>query len=81
MLKGITHVALSVAEIDRSLEFYRKLGAEETFRLLREDGSLGLVYLRVAGTQFIELFPGANGPHERPSNARYVHMCLEVDDI
>ena len=61
-LAAIGHVALKVADIRRSLEFYRdRLGFTEMMRLNNEDGSLWLVYLRISDTQFLELFPGGEG--------------------
>jgi catechol 2,3-dioxygenase-like lactoylglutathione lyase family enzyme len=82
MLKGLTHVAVAVTDLERSLAFYNKIpGIEEQFRLDAEDGTPWLVYLRVAPLQFIELFPKAKHPHEPTTNAGLVHFCLEVDDI
>jgi catechol 2,3-dioxygenase-like lactoylglutathione lyase family enzyme len=82
MIKRLSHIAIWVTDMDRSLEFYLRLpGVEEQFRLTKDDGAVWLVYLRVAPGQFIELFPRAQGPSDRPTNAGYCHFCLEVDDI
>jgi len=82
MLRGLSHVAVWVTDIDRSLDFYLRMpGVTEHFRLHKEDGSVWLIYLRVGPNQFIELFPRAQGPYERPTNAGYAHFCLEVDDM
>ena len=82
MLKGLTHVAVWVTDIERSLDFYTRIpGVKEHFRLHYEDGRLWLVYLEVAPRQYVELFPRAQGPYERPTNAGYAHFSLEVDDI
>lgn len=82
MITGLTHAAVRVTDIDRSLEFYtQKLGLAEQFRLTGEDGRPWLVYLKVGEDSFIELFPGAQGEHIPPENAGYVHICLQVDDI
>lgn len=82
MITGITHAAIRVTDLARSLEFYSGvLGFAEQFSLTRENGEPWLVYLKVAENQFIELFPGAEGPHERPATAAVVHICLQVDDI
>ncbi|MCE5200244.1 VOC family protein, partial [bacterium] len=40
-----------------------------------------LVYLQISENQFIELFPGAEGPHTPAKTAGLVHICLMVDDI
>ena len=82
MIKGIYHVAYTVSDLDRSLEFYRDaLGCTEYFRLDRDDGSLMLLYLEVGENGYIELFPGGEGPAKQPPAGRagYRHLCLEVD--
>ncbi len=82
MIRGISHVAVRVTDIERSLAFYCGiLGLKERFRLLRDDGGIRLVYLEAADRQFIELFPGAEGPYTVGSASGWVHLCLEVDDI
>ena len=82
-LAGIGHVALKVADVGRSLEFYRdRLGFAEMMRLNNDDGSLWLVYLRITDTQFLELFPGGKGARAPFSDATAInHFCLECDDL
>ena len=82
-LAGIGHVALKVADIGRSLEFYRdRLGFAEMMRLNQDDGSLWLVYLRITDTQFLELFPGGKGSRAPDREATAInHFCLECDDL
>ena len=82
-LKAIGHVALKVADIERSLAFYRdRLGFDEMMRLNRDDGSLWLVYLRITDTQFIELFPHGEGTRAPGSNATAInHFCLESHNL
>lgn len=80
MITDLGHVALAVNDLKASLAFYRTLGVEEAFRLNREDGSLMLVYLHVAGDRFIELFPGGPEPAAgRIQNFR--HICLLTNDL
>jgi lactoylglutathione lyase len=81
-VKSIGHVAVSVKDIERSLDFYvNKLGFDEMFRLERDD-RLWIVYLRITDTQYIELFPDAVGDSAPPfANVGFNHLCLEVDDI
>lgn len=82
MIKGLTHAAILVTDLERAVAFYRDiLGLSEQFRLSRDDGSAWLVYLNVGDRQFIELFPGAAGQYEKRAGAGPVHICLEVDDI
>ena len=87
MVKGIGHIAFYVNDIDASLEFYSKaLGFQEAFRITRDDGSLGLVYLYIADSQFIELFqakspapPNAAGVIGSTGEVRgYGHFCIQV---
>jgi lactoylglutathione lyase len=82
-LAGIGHVALKVADVGRSLEFYRdRLGFAEMMRLNNDDGSLWLVYLRITDTQFLELFPGGQGVRAPGHDATAInHFCLECDDL
>ena len=82
-LNGIGHVALKVADIDRSLAFYRdRLGFAEMMRLDRDDGSLWLVYLRITDTQYLELFPGGEGARAPDAERTAVnHFCLECADL
>jgi lactoylglutathione lyase len=81
-IKSIGHVAIRVKDIERSLDFYvKKLDFAEMFRLHR-DGKLWIVYLRITDSQFLELFPDAEG--ERAPGETMVglnHVCLECDDI
>lgn len=82
MITGLTHAAVQVTDLERSLRFYVDvLGLPEQFRLTNDQGQPWLVYLRVADRQFIELFPTAKGPYSRPEQSGVVHICLEVDDI
>ena len=82
MIIGITHVAVRVTDIDRSIKFYsEQLGLPEKFRLNNDAGEPWLVYMQITDNQFIELFPGAQGAHVQPECAAVVHICLMVDDI
>ena len=82
-LAGIGHVALKVADIGRSLEFYcDRLGFAEMMRLHQDDGSLWLVYLRITDTQFLELFPDGKGGRAPGWETTAInHFCLECDDL
>lgn len=77
----ITHVALRVADLERSLAFYQdRLGFREMLRLDR-DGRVWLVYLRITDTQFLELFPEGVGSVAGPEVTGLNHLCLEIRDI
>lgn len=64
----------------RALAFYSLLGITESFRLTRDDGSLRLIYLHVAGDRFIEIFP--NGPEPDANRQQsFRHLCLLTDNL
>lgn len=80
MITDLGHAAFGCYDLDKSLAFYAQLGIHESFRLHRDDGSLMLIYLHVAGDRFIELFP--HGPVPNPEvKTSYRHLCLVVDDL
>ncbi len=80
MITDIGHPAFAAFDLDRTLTFYEMLGIRESFRLHREDGSLMLVYLHVAGDRFIEVFP--NGPQPDPERrSSFMHLCLLTADL
>jgi lactoylglutathione lyase len=80
--ESLAHVAIRVADVDKSLAFYAKLGIVEMFRLHRDNGGLWLVYLRITDDQYLEVFPEATNveAHDPMSNGLN-HFCLEVADI
>jgi lactoylglutathione lyase len=80
MITDLGHIALAAHDLERSLSFYARLGIREAFRLYRDDGSLMLVYLHVAGDRFMEIFPGgpAPDPHRQGS---FRHLCLLTDNL
>lgn len=82
-IAGIGHVAIKVADVERTLRFYREaFGFGELMRLNRDDGTLWLVYLRITDTQFLEVFPGARGTQAPDEDANGLnHLCLEVGDM
>ena len=81
-VSAITHVAIRVKDIDRTLDFYiNKLGFSELLRLDR-DGRLWLVYLRMTDDQYLEVFPAGQGGDAPGADAvGYNHMCLAVPSI
>jgi lactoylglutathione lyase len=73
---GIAHVALSVADIEKSRAFYKDfLGFEEPFSLNNPDGSLSLTFIKINDLQYIELFPGLE-----PGADRLNHLAFQTDD-
>jgi lactoylglutathione lyase len=82
-ITGIGHVAIKVADLERSLDYYvNKLGFAEMMRLHKDDGSVWLVYLRITDEQYLEVFPGADGDRAPGWDANGLnHVCLTVDNI
>lgn len=82
-IDGLGHVALKVKDVDRSMAFYNGiLQFPEMLRLHHDDGSLFLIYLRVTDTQYIELFPNAEGDRAPGPNANGTHhFCLTVEKM
>ncbi len=78
MLKRIAHVCLNVKNLERSLDFYTRLGFQPVFRFTRA-GKLFGVYLRLAESTFIEIFEDPN--LQAPVNTGLLHFCLETDDL
>ncbi|WP_018930568.1 VOC family protein [Gracilibacillus lacisalsi] len=83
MIKGISHTAFTVQNMERSLAFYcDQLGFEKLFELHNQDNEPWIIYLKVCEGQFIELFYG--GKKQTTIDGEtigYNHLCLEVDDI
>ena len=85
-MKGITslgHAAIKVKDLDASLHYYKDLlEFPEMLRLHHPDGKVWLVYLRITDTQFLEVFPGADGDRAPGWDANGVnHLCLTVEKI
>jgi glyoxylase I family protein len=51
----IHHVALSVTDIEKSIEFYALFGFKEAYRWKSEEGDLAIAHLKL-GETFLELF-------------------------
>lgn len=81
-IAGLGHIALRVNDLQRSLDFYHKLGFPEFLRLTQEDGRPWIAYLRISDEIFIELFPGGDGQGAPgPERTGTNHLCLTTEDI
>ena len=81
-VSSITHIAIRVKDISRTLDFYvNKLGFAEMMRMDR-DGKLWIIYLRISDDQFLEIFLDGEGERAPEREAvGYNHLCLAVPDI
>jgi lactoylglutathione lyase/glyoxylase I family protein len=78
MFNRIAHVCLSVKDLQRSIEWYEKLGLGVMFEFTRKGSRFG-VYTNVSESSFIELFEDPNlGP---VVDNGILHFCLETEDI
>jgi lactoylglutathione lyase len=77
---SLGHIALKVRDLDKSIDFYSKLGFPEFLRLNEDDGSPWIVYMRVEDNLYIELFPGGEGPADTQGTG-VNHLSLTVEDI
>jgi lactoylglutathione lyase len=74
---GVNHVALSVPDLDKAVEYYTKtMGFPEAFRVTNPAGQVQLVYVHVSQNTFVELLP-ANA--QRPPGIN--HFGLHVDNM
>jgi catechol 2,3-dioxygenase-like lactoylglutathione lyase family enzyme len=75
-LAGIAHAAIRVADLDKSRDFYEKLGFAEAFSMSR-DGKPTQSFIKVNDRQFIELYP-----QMKPTDTvGFMHVCFESGDI
>lgn len=83
IIGGLSHAALRTRDIEKTARFYREaLGLPEAFRMAREDGSVGTIYLYFAPGQYLELFPdGTEAEAPDRKRAGFCHLCLMTRDI
>ena len=83
---SLDHIAITVRDMDRAVDFYRDLlGFEVLGQLFLNDGTFKLVYLQ-AGAARIELFAftetgrsvDADAPNE---DLGFKHLAFTVDDV
>lgn len=80
---GISHIALKVENMEKSLHFYCDiLGFEHAFDIKDENNQPWIEYIKVGTGQFIELFhDGKTKQEEVPDKIGVDHICFEVSDI
>jgi lactoylglutathione lyase len=82
MVKGLGHLALRAKDIEETAKFYRDvIGFKEAFRMYNgEGGALGTIYLYIAPSQFIEIFPNGSGEQPDGNTIGIKHICIEVEN-
>ena len=82
IFKSVGHIALKVQNLDKSIDFYNRIGFPEMLRLHNEQGQPWIVYHRVTDDFYLELYPGGEGGDvPRPERTGLFHLCLTVDNI
>jgi lactoylglutathione lyase/glyoxylase I family protein len=81
MFTKIAHVCLYVSSLERSMEYYAKLGFRRRF-VFNRDGRIYGAYLEFGGDNFIELFEDPSAVRAAGNGSgRLAHFCLETRDI
>lgn len=75
-LAGIAHVAFRVTDVQKSRDFYRALGFEQSFEFT-DPGKPPVSYIKINDRQFIELY----GRGSDSQLAGLLHLCYEATDI
>jgi catechol 2,3-dioxygenase-like lactoylglutathione lyase family enzyme len=75
-LAGIAHTALRVADLDKSRDFYAKLGYQEAFAWTQGTKTTQS-FVKINDRQFIELYPRRDDT-QPPA---FLHVCFESKDI
>ena len=78
MFKRIAHVSLKTKDLQKSLEYYSKLGFTVQFMFTSEGADYG-AYLKIGPGNFIEIFEDKT--LETVVNNGIAHFCLETDSI
>jgi len=83
-ITGIAHIAITVKDMEKSLDFYtRVLGFKKAFSIPEpKTGEPWIEYLYMGNGQFAELFYGGTKDNPWSGELRgFNHICLQVDDI
>lgn len=78
------HTMVRVLDLEKSMEFYRLLGLEETRRYVNDKGRFTLVFMAPPGQPEcpVELTYNWDGDDGLPSDSRHFgHLAYEVDNI
>ena len=82
MIKGLGHPAIRAKDIEETAKFYREIvGLKEAFRMYNGEGNkLSAIYMYIAKSQFIEIFPNGSGEQSSDNNVGIKHICIEVEN-
>ena len=80
-VRALDHLAITVADVDRTLRFYeRVLGAESLYEELFREGRIPVAMLQVGGSR-LSVHPAAKpaAPHARVPTAGSADVCFRFD--
>src|ERR1700690_1045983 len=75
-LAGIAHMAFRIGDLEKSRDFYGKLGFEQAFTF-DDAGKITVAFIKINDHQFIELYPRTDGSQK----LGFMHFCFETEDI
>jgi catechol 2,3-dioxygenase-like lactoylglutathione lyase family enzyme len=75
-LAGLAHMAFRVSDLEKSRDFYGRLGLEQAFEFA-DAGPTTVAFLKINDRQFIELYARKDNSQE----LGLMHLCFEADDI
>ena len=76
-ITGIAHIAYRVADLDKEIAFFQKLGFEQAFANISPDGKVTESFIKVNDRQFIEVYPQSK-PDEQTG---WMHVCYQSGDL
>ena len=79
MIKGLSHVCFTVADLERSIAFYTEtVGLRHAFDFTNEEGRRTGAYLHLGARTFLELFQGSP---KKTEGGSFRHICIEVESM
>ncbi len=76
------HTMVRVTDVDRSLDFYKKLGLKEVRRMERPEGRYTLIFLAAPGDEAAQVELTYNWDPEAYGEGRnFGHLAYQVDNI
>lgn len=83
MVNGFGHIAFTVMDMEKSLQFYcQVLGLENAFEVRDKNGNPWINNLKAGNGQYIELMYGGSEEYKYvEEKAGFSHLCLDVEDI
>jgi catechol 2,3-dioxygenase-like lactoylglutathione lyase family enzyme len=76
-ISGIAHIAYRVSDLNKEVDFLKKLGYEQSFGFTDAAGKTTEVFVKVNDRQFIEIYPRTSAAEP----LGWMHVCYESADI